>query len=115
MSLSNQPDGQGVPIIFWYAGKILKYFMVFFANWAIDGAHYTFHKNRLHKQNFSNLRILKKISLAYFHLSELIQKTQFTLTDPEHDKAGFNSSNGEYKSVVMVRQFHCLRYNFSKP
>ena len=46
-----------------------------FANWAVDGAHYAFHENWL--QNFSNLRISKapskKISLAYFYLSELIQ------------------------------------------
>ena len=28
-----------------------------FANWDIDGAHYAFHENWLHKKNFSNLRI----------------------------------------------------------
>ena len=50
--------------------------------WAVDGAHYAFHEN----SGFSNLRISKapskKIYLAYFYLSELIQKTQFALTDP---------------------------------
>ena len=40
----------------------------FFANWAIGGAHYTFHENWLNWQNFS----------------ELIQKTQFAMTDPVH-------------------------------
>jgi hypothetical protein len=30
-----------------------------FANWAVDGAHYAFHKNWLDYQNFSNLRISK--------------------------------------------------------
>ena len=57
-----------------------------FANWTVDGEHYAFHKNWLYQQNFSNLRISepssKSIQVAYFYLSQLIQKNQFAMTDP---------------------------------
>jgi hypothetical protein len=57
-----------------------------FANWSVDSAKDAFHEYWFYQQNFPNLRISKppsqKILLAYFYLSEIIQKIQFAVTDP---------------------------------
>ena len=57
-----------------------------FDNWSVDGAKDAFMKtgciNKISQISGFQSHLLRKILLAYFYLSEIIQKIQFAVTDP---------------------------------